>query len=85
MASLGESVSVHRKAWEYAICLYGLERLDAIRPESRALSVGAGTERILYYLANQIQLMVATDIYDDASPEGRRRMLTSPEEFAPFP
>jgi SAM-dependent methyltransferase len=80
---LGERPMVHRKAWEYGMCILGLEKLGCIRPEAEALAVGAGTERPLFYFANRIKRMVATDIYDGVG-EGRTEMLTEPARFAPF-
>jgi len=79
----------HRKAWEWAQCIYGLERLGALGPGKLALGVGAGHERTLYYLANRTTLTVATDLYSGdfaASPaeEADPSFLHEPERFAPF-
>ncbi len=76
---------VHRKTWEYGLCVRGLERLGKITPDSVAIAVGAGFETPLFHFANKIQTMVATDLYDNPSHEGRPEMLTHPEEFSPFP
>lgn len=84
MKDLNEGVYVHRKSWEYALCIYGLEKLGAATPESRALSIGAGSERPLYYFANHVSEMVATDLYDNPGREGTPAMLTTPEAFRPF-
>jgi SAM-dependent methyltransferase len=83
LVDLREVPFVHRKAWEYAICVWGLEKLGCIRPDGVALAVGAGHERPLYYFANRIRRMVATDIYEGGF-EGLPEMLTKPESFAPF-
>ena len=85
MEELREGVYIHRKAWEYAHCIHGLTTLGAVAEDARAIAVGAGHERPLYYFANQIQEMVATDIYEDPEHEGNPEMLVSPEAFAPFP
>lgn len=82
--SLGEGAYIHRKSWEYAMCVYGLEKLVKIDESSRAISVGAGYERPLYYYANRIKEMVATDLYEFPDNEGTPVMLTNPEKFAPF-
>lgn len=83
LSELHEVPFVHRKSWEYAACISGLERLGCIRPESQAIAVGAGYERPLFYFANHIQKMVATDIYEGGN-EGRPEMLADPAAFAPF-
>lgn len=84
MGELHEGVYIHRKAWEYALCIHGLATLGVVREDSRAIAIGAGSERPLYYFANHIQDMVATDIYNDPDREGNPAMLTTPEAFAPF-
>lgn len=75
---------IHRKAWEFAVCLEGLERLGVVTPQARALSVGAGTEAPLFYFANKIEMMTAVDLYDSTHTEGNPAMLTSPWSFAPY-
>lgn len=85
MAGLREPHTVHRKSWEYAICIDGLEAMGVVRPEATAIAVGAGTERPLYYFANVIETMIATDLYDNPAHEGDPAMLTDPGRFAPFP
>lgn len=84
LVELREVPFVNRKQWEYAICVWGLEKLGCIRADSAALAVGAGRERVLYYFANRIRRMVATDIYEGMHGEGNPEMLTHPEKFAPF-
>ena len=69
MRELGDGGYVHRKAWEYAFCIYGLLRLDAVALGGRAISVGAGYERPLFYFANTLREMVATDLYDSPDHE----------------
>ncbi|HET9060938.1 MAG TPA: class I SAM-dependent methyltransferase [Acidimicrobiales bacterium] len=79
----------HRKAWEWTQCVYGLERLGALGPDKLALGVGAGHERVLYYLANRARAAVATDLYggDFAGGEAQEAtpdFLRDPAHFAPF-
>ena len=75
---------IHRKDWEYGLCIEGLEKLGVVHPEARALAVGAGYERPLFYYANHIERMVATDLYDNPDHEGKPMMLTEPWHFAPM-
>src|SRR3954452_3838525 len=42
MQELGEGTYVHRKSWEYAICVEGLHQLGGVEPGSVALAVAAG-------------------------------------------
>jgi len=67
------------------MCIYGLEKLGVVTSTSAAPAVGAGYERPLYYFANSIARMVATDLYDNPDHEGKPAMLTGPGKSAPFP
>jgi hypothetical protein len=68
---------IHRKDWEYALCIEGLEKLGVVHPKARGLAVGAGYERPLFYFANKIEKMVATDLYENPDNEGKPAMLIS--------
>lgn len=84
LRELGQPVKIHRKAWEYAVAIKGLERLGMVRPDARAIAVGAGTEPPLYYFANHIARMVAIDLYEFPDNEGTPAMPEDPQSFAPF-
>lgn len=84
-AELREPYTVHRKMWEYAICLEGLEAMGVVSPSATGIAVGAGSERPLFYYATKIARMVATDLYDNPTHEGTPVMLSDPASFAPFP
>jgi SAM-dependent methyltransferase len=84
LRELNEGTYIHRKSWEYALCIEGLERLGVVTPGAKALAVGAGYERPLFYYANRIDRMIATDLYDNPEHEGKPQMLTEPWAFAPF-
>src|SRR5579872_6711019 len=45
MHEVREPVGIHRKSWEYALCIEGLRRLGAVKPDAKAIAVGAGHER----------------------------------------
>ncbi len=88
---LGEShirVDKHRKAWEWVQGIYALQHLDQLREDATAIGVGAGVESVLYYLANRIKMVTATDIYgegDFVGYEAPADMLTDPSKYAKFP
>ena len=54
---------IYRKGWEWTNCAYGLSHLGAIKKEARALGVGAGREPIIFWLAENIKEVIATDLY----------------------
>ena len=58
--------AVVRKGWEWTHCLYGLRKLGMLKPEHRAVGIGAGREPVIYYLADHIDHVTATDLYGDA-------------------
>ena len=85
-----DKMSMHRKGYEFAQLLFGLDRLGRLAPNARVLSVGAGHEAPLYWLANRVGLVVATDMYDTSwrdawAGEGDERVLERPSDYAPFP
>jgi SAM-dependent methyltransferase len=55
--------ALHRKYWEWGLGLYGLHQLGCIRPDAVGLGVGAGVEWPLFYLANRVHRVHATDLY----------------------
>lgn len=80
---------MHRKAYEWTQTLYALQKLGALREDARCLDVGAGHEVILYWLANRMGEVVATDLYgadwaEAGAQEGDPDVLEAPERFAPF-
>jgi SAM-dependent methyltransferase len=82
-------LAMHRKAYEFTQTVWGLRRLGALDDTTRIVSVGAGHEALLYWLANSAGYVLATDLYQGAwqsegALEGDIRVLAHPEEFAPF-
>lgn len=79
---------LHRKLWEYALLGLYLEETGALGEDVQALAVAAGHEEPLFWMANRVGRMLATDIYGQggfASQEADRRMLDDPTQFAPYP
>ena len=86
----GEKQSMHRKAYEFAQLAFGLESLGFLHEGTRVVSVGAGHEAVLYWLANRVGRVYATDMYegvwqDVQSREGDAGVIVSPRDYAPFP
>jgi SAM-dependent methyltransferase len=83
--------SMHRKGYEFTQLVYGLERLDRLREDADVLSVGAGHEAVLYWLANHVGSVVGTDMYEEGrwdsigAREGDPRVIARPQDYAPFP
>ena len=92
LRSLGladDKLSMHRKPYEFAQLIYGCRALGALRDEASIVSVGAGHELVLYWLANHVRRVIATDMYEGVwqelqGREGHPDVLTKPDAFAPF-
>ncbi|HEX7140287.1 MAG TPA: methyltransferase domain-containing protein, partial [Vicinamibacterales bacterium] len=86
----GEKQSMHRKAYEFTQLAYGMKRLGFLHDATRVVSVGAGHEAILYWLANHVGQVMATDTYEGVwqnvqSREGDAGVMKAPKDYAPFP
>ncbi|MHB8972921.1 MAG: class I SAM-dependent methyltransferase [Pirellulaceae bacterium] len=79
------SVNIHRKGWEYAMCMMGADKFGLLNDNSNAIGVGAGSEFPLYYFANKMKMVAATDLYTFEGHEGDPEVFKHPERFAPFP
>jgi SAM-dependent methyltransferase len=79
---------LHRKNWEYAMLTLFLEDTGLLLEDTRILSVGAGHEAVLFWLANRVAKVVAIDIYGEgtfSAGEADRTMLSDPAGFSPYP
>jgi SAM-dependent methyltransferase len=79
---------VERKVWEFAMLALFLEDAGRLHEGTTALAIGAGDERMVFWLANRVGRVVATDIYGEGSfaeREATATMLTDPASHAPFP
>ena len=79
---------IERKVWEFAMCILFLREVGRLTEDTEALAVGAGNERILFWLANRVGRVVATDIYGAghfAGQEADQSMLENPAAHAPGP
>jgi SAM-dependent methyltransferase len=87
LQEIHEPVRIHRKAWEFGKCLAGFHRLGVIEPRAVGLSVGAGAERPLFYLASHIQTIVASDLYESQAGSWGwgDDFIDRPAAHAPFP
>lgn len=79
---------IERKVWEFALLVLFLRDVGRLHDRTRALAVGAGDERIIFWLANHLAEVVATDIYGDgefAAGEAAFSTLNDPASHAPYP
>jgi SAM-dependent methyltransferase len=76
---LHPSGSEHRKSWEHQYAIRGAQSLRALRPDSTALVVNAGTERIAFGLTRFAAAVFAVDDYS-SNPA----ILFDSRKFAPM-
>jgi SAM-dependent methyltransferase len=76
----------HRKIWEFNQALYGLRSLNRLSPDAVALGIGCGHEELMYFLANRIRRVIATDLYEGTwiGGESEADVLSHPAKYAPF-
>ncbi|MGI9011853.1 MAG: methyltransferase domain-containing protein [Nitrososphaeraceae archaeon] len=78
---------IHRKDWEWALGIIAMKRFGKLNNKCNALGIGAGREEVLFYLANTLKHVYATDIYngkdwDNFAPSD---FPENPRKYAPFP
>ena len=78
---------IHRKDWEWALGIIAMRRFGKLTKNSKAIGIGAGREEILFYLANNISHVHATDLYDakDWKNFAPTDFPENPKKYAPFP
>jgi SAM-dependent methyltransferase len=78
---------IHRKDWEWALGIIAMKRFGKLNRNCTAIGVGAGKEMILFYLANQLKHIYATDLYDRKEWENYAPsdFPENPKKYAPFP
>ena len=79
---------VERKVWEFAMLAMFFADVGVLDDESTVLAVGAGDERVVFWLAERVGKVIATDTYGEGAFAGReadRAMLLDPASRSPYP
>lgn len=76
----------HRKLWEWIHGVAGMVRLGRLQPSTHALGIAVGHEPVIYWLANRVSRVVATDLYRGtfADNEATPDVLRDPDKYAPY-
>ena len=56
---------IHRKDWEWTLGIIAMKRFNKLNDKCTAIGIGSGREEVLFYLANHLKHVYATDIYDE--------------------
>jgi SAM-dependent methyltransferase len=77
---------IHRKDWEWALGIIAMKRFGKLNENNKAIGVGAGKELILFYLANHIGHVYATDLYSTKDWENfaPSDFPENPGKYSPF-
>jgi SAM-dependent methyltransferase len=78
---------IHRKDWEWAMGIIAMQRLGKLNKRCSAIGIGSGTEVIPFYLANKVNHVYATDLYNAGnwSAAAPTDFPENPKKYAPFP
>lgn len=79
--------SIHRKDWEWGLGVIAMKRFGKLNKKSKAIGVGSATEEILFYLANRLDHIYATDLYDGKSWKNLvpTDFPENPKRYSPYP
>ena len=75
-----------RRSWEWALAVVAMRRFGKLNNNSKAIGIASGYEPLVFYLANNVNHVYATDLYDSTIDK-----LTpldfpeNPKKYAPFP
>lgn len=78
---------IHRKDWEWAMGLLAMTRMRKLNKQNVAIGIGAGREEVLFYLANKLSHVYATDLYNGKNWKNfaPTDFVTNPKKYSPFP
>ena len=78
---------IHRKDWEWTLGIIAMKRFGKLNEKNTAIGVGAGKELVLFYLANHLGHLYATDLYNTKDWENfaPADFPEDPSKYSPFP
>jgi hypothetical protein len=82
------SLQLHfsKRSWEWALAVVAMRRFGKLNNNSNAIGVASSKEPLLFYLANKVNHVYATDLYDSTKDRHTPSDFTeNPKRYAPFP
>ena len=78
---------IFKKDWEWAIGILAMKRFGKLNNNTKAIGIASAKEEILFYLANRIDHVYATDLYDgkDWGNLVPADFPENPKKYAPYP
>jgi SAM-dependent methyltransferase len=78
--------AITRRLWEMALSIIAMRRFGKLNNNSKAIGVASATEVLLFYLANNLNHVYATDLYDSSKfRDTPSDFPDNPKKYAPFP
>ena len=75
-----------RRSWEYALAIVAMRRFGKLNNNSKAIGIASSKEPLLFYLANHVNHVYATDLYDSTiDRDAPLDFPDNPKKYASFP
>jgi SAM-dependent methyltransferase len=75
-----------RRSWEYALAIVAMRRFGKLDNNSKAIGIASSKEPLLFYLANHVNHVYATDLYDSTiDRDAPLDFPDNPKKYASFP
>jgi SAM-dependent methyltransferase len=76
-----------RRSWEWALVVVAMRRYGKLNNNnSKAIGIASSKEPLLFYLANHVDHVYATDLYDSTKDRNTPSDFPeNPKKYAPFP
>ena len=79
-------VNFTRRSWEWALAVVAMRRFGKLNNNSKATGIASSKEPLLFYLANKVNYVCATDLYDSTIDKPTPLDFPeNPKKYAPFP
>jgi SAM-dependent methyltransferase len=77
---------IARRDWEWALAVIAMRRFGKLNTNSKAIGIASANEILIFYLANNVKHVYATDLYDtDKFNYTPSDFPENPKKYAPFP
>ena len=84
LSSLQQDFS--KRSWEWALAIVAMRRFGKLNDNSKAIGIASAKEPLLFYLANSINHVYATDLCDSTKDRNAPSDFPeNPKKYAPFP
>ena len=84
LSSLQQDFS--KRSWEWALAIVAMRRYGKLNNNSKAIGIASSKEPLLFYLANNVNHVYATDLYDSTKDSHTPSDFPeNPKKYAPFP